>query len=128
MSWITNIKERFQLARPRNLEFEGGTVSLQGFSKEVADKIEDHVSSVFKDGPPTLLTESEASEKPKATQGALTHVAVGTYFDKGGWYTVTVKYSPISHEASVDKVTAVGPEKAESIEKFKILAVENNLV
>ncbi len=111
------------VARPRTIDYEGGTISLSGYSKEIADSIEDRLL-----GGNAAQASTSTGTETKVALGVLTHDAVGNYFDKNGWHVVNVRFSPISREAQVSEVLDVGPEKAEAIEKFKIMAVEKNIV
>ena len=69
----------------------------------------------------------EKTVNPKST---LTHTALGVFKDEkiGVWYVAEIKYNPTTNQVGeINKVEA-GPMRDFAIEKFKLEAVEHNLV
>lgn len=113
------------MGRPKLLRpDDGGEVVLKNCTAETVAKIQ----AALEGAPaPTEITVVAASA-PVAV-GAMTEVAIGVFQDKTtlSYHTAKVKYNPYNKSAIVDKIENCGsPEVA--AEKFKVLAVKNNLV
>lgn len=130
------------MPRPRKIKFEQGTVYLQDFPKELADRLETHIEEFFTagDGPPrglvsetdlkeVTLEESPVLEKivnnslPCPPNVQLKEKALGVV----GNTVYTVSYNPETNEANIESKE---PQlnKLEAINRFKRKAVDLNFV
>jgi hypothetical protein len=98
---------------------EGGSVATASEVPRV------EVKSVAPAAPANV--ESASANTPQST-GDLTHFAIGNYKGKDGWYAVQVKYNPTTGSAAVVTNEKVGVDKVYAEERFKLLAVDHDLV
>ena len=115
------------IARPRIIRTEdGGEIVLKNASAETVAAVEAALK-----GTPTEDLVAEATPVTKASSGAtLTSVALGMYQDalSLNWHVVTLKFSPSTKEAAVEKDSLIGRDRYEAVENFKIQAVGMGLV
>lgn len=110
------------MARPRMVKTkDGGEVTLKNVAPEVADKVK------------ALLQGEESSEprqEEKKNMSELTNVALGTFRDASDkrWKVAILKYDPATGSATIEKIIVAGDEKGNATERFRILAVENDIV
>jgi hypothetical protein len=126
------------MARPAIVRpSSGGEIILKNVDPELTKAIKALVEGVVAkpatiDTPyvPAMVAITEALASP-VTENThpMTKTAIGVFKDENEIYKfATVKFNPKSLQAKVEKVTNVGFEQAEAVEKFKIEAVKNNFV
>lgn len=127
------------MAKPRRIELDLGTVSLQGFPTEVADKLEEHILSFNKSAVPPKETLEHITQQIKApTPEAPVEVvakptvnldkrAIGLTVHENKYKVVTIAYNIDSKEASVITMQLTDG-KRDGINKFKQTASELNFV
>lgn len=105
------------MARPRIITLADGEVSLQGFPKEIADALSDHIKSFgapaevkLIDSPPDLLVD-----------GTLTHKALGVHRQGNDNNIVIVAYNLETKQAAVETVSRAANYK-DSVHQFKVTA------
>lgn len=78
---------------------------------------------------PKVITEVVTEiVKPLIDVSKLTHSALSTCKMGDGWYVVEVRFNPESKELGQPAFTKAGLERSESIELFKKMAVNLNIV
>lgn len=126
--WISiYIQKEINMARPREIKLEHGTVYLNGFSAEMANDLSDHIKAfVFQ---PVLEGTHEVPELPELVLTTTTEVkpcsekAIGTRVSKlsGKAQFVTVLYNGETKEAYVSEVNDCDGLRDAST-RFKIAA------
>jgi len=110
------------MARPRELRLEDGTVTLQGFSTQRADELEELLTK-----PTESPTYKVATDEP-VMQTDLQQSAVGLYKKDNSWFVVTVKYNPDTRQALVVSAEDVGTNVYKAENAFKMTVVKNNIL
>lgn len=121
------------MPRPRIIAFDGGTVSLQGYSTEKADKLEailtDLVSGVPSTdrGPVDLPTPVIPVE---STRDNLPEVALGYSYNKERkvYELAEIHYDPSTKETKFVRLADIGDTRPMAIAKLKITMVEKGFV
>lgn len=109
-----------KMARPRSIKLELGTVELQNFPKEEADKLQQYIESY---NSPCVEKLVEATKE--VINSELANKAVGTRHVEGNHYQlITVAYNAETKEASVQTIKDCNG-KVEAVKEFKRAAVEN---
>lgn len=122
-------------ARPRIIEFDGGTISLQGYSTEKADRLEailtnmETVSGVpsMDRGPvetpvvPTTVTQVKLD---------LPEVALGYSYNRARkeYELAEIHYDPATKDVNFTSLTDIGDSRQMAIAKLKIAMVEKGFV
>ena len=125
------ILRRFLMGRPATIRLaDGGIIILKNCAPGTADKIR---AALEPSGEVVVATiapsPAPVETKPTVPTGVMTETAIGVYQDKTtlSHYVAQVKYNPYTQSASVIKVENCGSVEV-ATEKFKVLAVKNNLV
>lgn len=106
-------------ARPRTLQLGEGTISLGGFSKEQADKLEAHLEQFFKVSPPTVVPEEVVGP---SSSGIFKEHALALRENGKIFEIVTVGFDAETKEARVEQIEAAGPYRRDALTRYKILA------
>ena len=117
------------MARPRVIRTEdGGEITLKNVNVEVAEKIK----SLLDGGAPTevtfgnTLSLKDFEVEAPVDISKLENVALGLIKQDKVWKVAIIKFDGAN--AVVEKLINAGDEKGLAVERFKILAVEHNLV
>lgn len=113
------------MARPRVFKLDNGEVSIQGFSTETANKLEEHISQFGKTSAPVAA----GTEAPVVISD-LMETSLGFGFNKQTkkWELTIVKFNPVTKQARVMEVKDMGDFKQQAVNKFKIELVERGFV
>lgn len=114
------------LGRPKIVTTDtGAKVTMQGLTPELADK----VSALLK-GEKMAEQKSETPKESPKDYSALKFTALGTFKDPSDncWKVAVIKFNSSTNQAAIETIVNGGDEKNDSIERFKILAVENGVV
>jgi hypothetical protein len=120
---LLDLMGRPRIVRPK----DGGEISLNGVTEETFALVQ---AALLAEKPVAAEAKADAPKQDAKPVDAatLTKSAVGTYKAPTGWHVVEVKYNSTTGEAKVHTDEVVGNEKIYAIERFKILAVEHDLV
>jgi len=123
------------MARPKTITLEHGTVSLQGFPKEVSEALAEHIKNYGKPASTEATTSTVSIPTSSVTtpipvnqvSSELTDTAVGVRQIGNKYELVLVKYNAQTKDASVLTVEPY-EFRREAIMKFKMKASELNFV
>ena len=118
-------KWRNRMARPKTIELENGTVSLQGFPKEVSDKLATYIKQ-FEEAVVIVPTGTPLPTVDE-TPGPLPSKALGVYENGNDVRLVTVAYNVDNHQARVVNVEQLENKRSSST-KFKMAALREKFV
>lgn len=127
------------MSRPRTIKLPQGEVSLQGFPKDVADALSEHIKSFGQPSgvtiPPAAIPAAELPNfrplsiepAPEADVSNLPSKAIGLYKEGNVKKIVTVAYNLSSGVARVESEELCDGMR-EAIMKFKMAADKNGFV
>lgn len=104
------------MARPRIIKWPNdGEIQLKNISPEDCDRIKELLFPVV---------------QPEIVQPTVTgnNIALGIFRQGIAWFVAVIKYDPITKVAVVDSLQEAGPGKDFAIEKFKIIAFQNEII
>lgn len=122
------------MGRPATIRLaDGGIIILKNCAPGTADKIREALEPSGASGEVRVEVAASVAPAPApraaVPTGVMTETAIGVYQDKTtlSHFVAQVKYNPYTQAASVIKVENCGSTEV-AAEKFKVLAVKNNLV
>lgn len=116
------------MARPRVIEFEGGTISLQGYSTERANQLEALLTQKTSEPVSNLTQENTVSKVTQTNVTELKETAIGLYPVGREWFVATLKYDPTSKEAEVTSCYKAGNNQHEAVSAYKVAVVKANII
>lgn len=132
---INNKKLEINMARPRVIELDGGTVSLQGFTPEKANELVALLKNekVVEVTTPALLSQVESKVPVEVQSNQVSNyseIAIGIWNNKERvqFELFEIKFDPKTKMAIVANVSDAGSYKAFAINNFKFAAVKLGLI
>lgn len=117
------------MSRPRVLNLAEGTVSLQGFPKEVADALAAHVKAFGTTATAIAEEVKAAIPLPAPTKGTPdTAIGLSQDINTRQYTLVSIAYNKDTKEAVVTKIEAINEYKRDAVTKFKTAASDLNFV